>query len=133
MNYPPYEPKRLYRSNDSVIFGVCGGLAEYFDLPPFGVRLIWVLLFLFTGIGLPVMLVTYVAMAIILKRRPLEPPPLFPNDPFRGMSGTGRMSHSEMLAQVQQRFEALDHRLQRMESIVTRPDFGLEQKYRDLM
>ena len=131
MNYPPYEPKRLYRSNDSVIFGVCGGIAEYFDLPPFGVRLIWIL-FSFTGIGLPILLFSYVAMGIMLKRRPLEPPPLYANDPFRGQAAP-RMSHSEMLAQVQQRFETLDRRLQRMESIVTRPGFGLEQKYRDLM
>ncbi len=37
--------KRLYRSKDSkVLGGVCGGLAEYFDIDPTLVRLAYVLL-----------------------------------------------------------------------------------------
>ncbi|WRK51841.1 PspC domain-containing protein [Coprobacillaceae bacterium CR2/5/TPMF4] len=36
--------KRLYRStHDRMIFGVCGGLAEYFDVDPTLVRLAWVI------------------------------------------------------------------------------------------
>ena len=69
MNDQPYDPKRLYRSDDSIVCGVCGGIAEYFDLPPFGVRLIWVLLSLMM-VSLPLMLLTYIIMAIVLKRRP---------------------------------------------------------------
>ena len=43
--------KKLYRSRtDSVIGGVCGGLAEYFSVDPVIVRVITVLL-LFTGTG----------------------------------------------------------------------------------
>ncbi|HOB34250.1 MAG: PspC domain-containing protein [Firmicutes bacterium] len=41
--------KRLYRSRTNVmISGVCGGLAEYFDIDPTLVRLGYVLLTLFT-------------------------------------------------------------------------------------
>ena len=41
--YRDYPRRRLYRSDDSVIFGVCGGIAEYFDLSPWGLRLVWVI------------------------------------------------------------------------------------------
>lgn len=36
--------KRLERSNDRWIAGICGGIAEYFDWDPALVRLAWVLL-----------------------------------------------------------------------------------------
>lgn len=42
--------KRLYRSRSNVVIsGVCGGVAEYFDLDPTLVRLGYVLLTLFTA------------------------------------------------------------------------------------
>ena len=40
--------KKLVRSNDKWIGGVCGGIAEYFDWDPAVVRLAWVLLTLCT-------------------------------------------------------------------------------------
>ncbi len=43
--------KRLYRSNtEKKIGGVCGGFAEYFDIDPVIVRLIWLAAAL-SGIG----------------------------------------------------------------------------------
>lgn len=37
--------KRLYRSSvNSMLCGVCGGIAEYFNVDPTLVRLVWVLL-----------------------------------------------------------------------------------------
>ena len=35
-------PRRLYRSNNGMIAGVCGGIANYFNIDPTIVRLIWV-------------------------------------------------------------------------------------------
>ena len=35
--------KKIYRSNDRVIAGVCGGLAEYMDIDPTLVRLVYAL------------------------------------------------------------------------------------------
>lgn len=47
------ETKRLYRSKTNrVISGICGGLAEYFDIDPTIVRLVFVLLALFSGVGI---------------------------------------------------------------------------------
>ncbi|MFL0245682.1 PspC domain-containing protein [Candidatus Clostridium stratigraminis] len=45
--------KRLYKSNSNkVIAGVCGGLAEYFDIDPTIVRLGFVLFVLLGGSGI---------------------------------------------------------------------------------
>ncbi len=58
--------KKLYRSRtDRVIWGVCGGLAKYFDMDPIIVRVIAVVSIFFTGLGL----VAYIVMAIVV---PLE-------------------------------------------------------------
>ena len=70
-------PKRLMRSRtDRKIGGVCAGLAEYFDLDPTLVRLLWVLLVFFGGTGL----LAYIILWIVL---PEEPPfvPVAPTAP----------------------------------------------------
>ena len=59
--------KRLYRSRkDRMIFGVAGGLAEYFQVDPVLVRLLWVLAVLVGGWGLP----AYIIAAIIIPEEP---------------------------------------------------------------
>lgn len=61
--------KRLMRSStDKRIAGVCGGLADYFDLDPMIIRLCWVLAILFAGTGF----LAYIILWIVL---PLAPPP----------------------------------------------------------
>ena len=58
--------KKLYRSRtDRKIWGVCGGLAKYFDMDPTIVRVIAIALVLFTGAGI----IAYIVMAIVV---PLE-------------------------------------------------------------
>ncbi|MDY3120491.1 PspC domain-containing protein [Porphyromonas somerae] len=45
--------KKLYRSNnDRMVGGVCGGIAEYFNIDSSLVRLLWVLFSLMVGSGL---------------------------------------------------------------------------------
>ncbi|MDL2319874.1 PspC domain-containing protein [Alistipes sp. OttesenSCG-928-B03] len=62
------KPRRLYRSRKSVIGGVCGGVAEYFNIDPTVVRLL-TLLFVFFG-GLSVWI--YIILWIVLPQRPRE-------------------------------------------------------------
>ncbi len=54
--------KRLTRSNDRMVAGVAAGLAEYFDIDPVIVRLIFVTLTLLGGPGL----ILYIIMWIIM-------------------------------------------------------------------
>ncbi len=54
--------KRLVRSHDKVIAGVCSGLADYFGTDTTLVRLIFVFAFLFAGAGPLVYLILWVIM-----------------------------------------------------------------------
>ncbi len=60
------ENKKLYRSNDRKIFGVCGGVAEYFDFDPTIVRVIWAVLALSGGTGA----ILYLVAALLMENRP---------------------------------------------------------------
>ena len=70
---PPHRPRRLTRSSRERMWaGVCGGLAEYFDLDPALVRLIWVIATVLSGgLAIPV----YIVAWIILPRD--ERPPAY--------------------------------------------------------
>lgn len=52
--YYSYPPKKLYRSTTNKwIAGVCGGLAEHFDMSPKLIRVLWILVTIFSvGVGL---------------------------------------------------------------------------------
>ena len=59
--------KKLYKSNtDKKIDGVCAGIAEYFDLDPTLIRLIWACVVLFAGTGI----LLYIVAALVIPRRP---------------------------------------------------------------
>ena len=55
--------KRLYKSStDKKVCGVCGGIANYIDVDPTVIRLIWVIFTLVGGSGL----IAYIIAAIIM-------------------------------------------------------------------
>ena len=59
--------KKLYKSStDKKLAGVCGGIAEYFNIDSTLVRLGWVLFSLLGGSGLQ----AYIIAAIIMPDRP---------------------------------------------------------------
>ena len=65
----PVPPKKLYRSRDnSVIGGVCGGIAEYFNIDSTLVRVATFLLVFFGGLSLWV----YIILWIVLPLRPKD-------------------------------------------------------------
>ena len=60
--------ERLYRSrSDRMLFGVAGGMADWLDLDPSLVRLVWALLILAGGIGL----LLYIVAAIVIPEEPI--------------------------------------------------------------
>lgn len=59
--------KRLYRSKtNKIIAGVCGGIAEYLNIDPTIVRLLWLLLSLSGGAGV----VAYIIAWAIIPEEP---------------------------------------------------------------
>jgi phage shock protein C len=65
-------PKNLYRSlTDRMFAGVCAGLAQYMNMDPTVIRLIFVLLFFVTGPGI---LLAYFIMMIVVPNEPASLP-----------------------------------------------------------
>ncbi len=61
--------KRLMRSrSEKIIGGVCGGIAEYFDVDPVLVRVVLVVIALMGGTGVLLYLILWAVL-------PLTPPP----------------------------------------------------------
>ncbi|HEU0242345.1 MAG TPA: PspC domain-containing protein [Candidatus Limnocylindrales bacterium] len=63
-------PRRLYRSRiDHPITGIAGGMAEYLEVDPTVVRILWVLAAIFTG-GFAILL--YIVLAFVIPLNPFQ-------------------------------------------------------------
>ncbi len=71
----------LYRSRDRVLAGVAGGMADYFDVDPSLVRILWAVLTFLSG-GL--LILVYILMAIIVPEEPERGPVLAGAGPAGG-------------------------------------------------
>ncbi|OPJ57316.1 PspC domain-containing protein [Clostridium oryzae] len=61
--------KRLCLSNsDKKIAGVCGGVADYFNIDPTIVRIVWAVGILMGGIALPL----YIICALVIPKNPSQ-------------------------------------------------------------
>lgn len=63
-----FKEKKLYRSTNKMVGGVCAGIAEYFDIDPTIVRIVYALFSLFTA-GFCGTLV-YIILLVIIPQRP---------------------------------------------------------------
>jgi len=60
--------KKLYKARrGGKIDGVCKGLADYFNMDPTLMRIIWIVAFLFLHIGL---VLAYIICSIVMPREP---------------------------------------------------------------
>ena len=131
-SYDPYSspnPKRFYRSRqDSVIAGICGGLAERFGWEPILVRILLVLATLF-GLG-PIAVVTYLVVWMITPRAPLGYGSMSADEDafWRGVSDRPRATFGN----IKYTFMDLDERLKNLERAVTSDEWRLRQEFRDL-
>lgn len=62
--------KKLFRSSNKMLAGVCAGIAEYFDLDPTLVRIGYVLVSIFSA-AFPGILM-YIILMLIIPLRPIE-------------------------------------------------------------
>jgi phage shock protein C len=130
--YDPYSsrnPKRFFRSrDDSVIAGVCGGIAERFGWEPILVRVLTVLLTMFM-MG-PVAIIAYIVIWMITPRAPLgyggfsEEEDAF----WRGVSDRPRATFGT----IKYTFMDLEERLKNIERTVTSEEWRLRQEFKDL-
>lgn len=115
-----------YRSRNGLIFGVCRGLADYFDFSTAGMRVIIVIAFLLTGFY-PVG-IAYVVAGLVMK---LEPVLALQNERETEFYNSYTTSRPMALSRLRDTFDSLDKRIQRMESIVTARDYDWDQRLRN--
>lgn len=118
--------KRLYRSRKGVIFGVCSGIADYFDLNPTGLRILAVAL-CFLSFAVPV-IICYTLLAIILKPAPALP---LGNDDETEFYNSYTQDKTLAVHRLKRMFTDLDSRLQRLETKVTSKDFDWQRRMRN--
>jgi len=96
--------ERLYRSrSDRMLFGVAGGMAEWLDVDPSVVRLVWALLILAGGVGL----LFYIIAAIVVPEEPIGSASTAPGgDPAGAAMGASAAAPGTAPALDQTRWEA---------------------------
>ncbi|MEN8210915.1 MAG: envelope stress response membrane protein PspC [Thermodesulfobacteriota bacterium] len=108
----------IYRSRSGIFMGVCRGLADYFNFNVFWLRIIVLILFLFTGfwpIG-----VMYIVAGLLLKMEPVSP---LHDEKDQEFYDTYTRSRQSAIQRIKRKFENIEHRIQRMEHTVTSREF----------
>ncbi len=120
--------KPLYRSRNRVVFGICQGLADHFDLSVVWIRLGLVAISLFSGIfPFPIF---YLIAAFIIKEAPEreprnEPEPCYEEDYYE----TDVSSRTLSLRRLKNRFDSIESRIRRMENYVTNKSYDWERRF----
>ncbi len=118
-----YHKRRLYRSRDGAIFGVCKGLAKYADISVCWVRCICIAIFIFSGF-FPLALI-YLVAAILMKPEPVISLATEEELEFYTSFASSR---SMAVSRLKRKFEQLDRRARRIENIVTAKEFDWDQR-----
>jgi phage shock protein C len=120
-------PKRLYRSRDKIIAGVCGGLADRMGWDPTITRAVTAVL-LFCGVGF--VIPVYIVMWCITPVAPYRPRNLSPDEERFWRSVADRPA--ETFSNIRYKFRDMDDRLARMERSVTSEEWRLKREFKDL-
>ena len=118
--------RRLYRSRDGMVFGVCQGLADYSELSVFWLRVILIAAFIFSGF-FPVVFL-YLIAAIIMKLEPVHPVNSDDDLEFYQSYASDR---AMALSRVRRKLKHLERRTRRMESHVTAREFDWDARLRE--
>lgn len=120
-------PNRLYRNLDNaMIKGVCSGIADFFGIEPWLVRVgALILLFSFT---IPTIIVYFV----LVKMVPPRPQGLYATSDEEAFWRRVRVEPAGMVARLRGQFRDLEKRLRDLETFVTSREFRLDREIKDL-
>ncbi len=116
----------LYRSRRGIICGVCRGMAEYLDFSVFWTRAITLGLLILTGFW-PIA-GAYVLAALVMKPQPSIPIETDEEQEFYNSYVSSRQSALQRLQRVS---DKLERRIERMENVVTAPEYDWERRLHD--
>lgn len=114
----------IYRARDGVFLGVCKGIAEYFDLSLFWIRMGMVVFFIFSGFW-PVIGV-YLVAAFFMKPKPVKP---IRSEEEREFYDSYVHSPKSAAHRLKKKFRDLDRRIRRMEDEVTAREYDWERRF----
>lgn len=113
----------IYRSRDGVIFGVCRGLADYYDFSVFWIRAILIILFLLSGVW-PIFGL-YLLASFLMKPKPVRPIETEEEQEFYDSYVDSRHRAAQRL---KQRYKNLERRIGRIEDSVTSREFDWDRR-----
>jgi phage shock protein C len=106
-----------------VVFGVCRGLGDYFDLSVVGIRVVFVIILIFSGLWPIVAL--YLLASLLIKPEPVRP---IETEEEQDFYDSYVYSRERAVREVKRRYENLERRIRRMEDTVTGPEFNWNEK-----
>lgn len=121
--YRHEERQVCYRSRKGKIFGVCQGMADYFDLSVLWVRCLVICAAVFTGFW-PIV-AFYLVAALMMKVAPVLPLETEADEEFYQSYSTSRPMAIHRLKRT---YDDLDRRIQRLETRVTARDYDWEDR-----
>ncbi|WP_298769368.1 envelope stress response membrane protein PspC [uncultured Shewanella sp.] len=125
--------KTLYRIPTSgKIAGVCAGVADYFNVEVWLVRVVTASMFLLGGYG--IVFIIYALLWMILDIKPLTAQTEFEHQDIEIKNKVWRPGEpaQTVLKEVNLQFKSLESRLQRMERHVTSDNFDLKNQINNL-
>ena len=122
--YSPITGRRLCRSRNGVIFGVCRGIADYFDFSVFWIRVIMIGIFIATGF-FPI-IVIYILAALLMKSEPAIKIGGHPkSNDNRAYVYTGQ----DTAERLKSKWRHLEDRIRRMEDKVTSREYDWNNRF----
>lgn len=120
-------PGRLYRDGKKkLVAGVCAGIARYFGINPWIVRILAIAgLLMFT----PPTIIGYVILALML---PKAPERLYRTPEEEQFWTEVRVDPAQSFSQLRHRYRELEHRLRRLEAYVTSEAYRVDKEIREL-
>lgn len=116
----------IYRSRKGVFFGVCRGLADYFDLSVVWIRILAVVALIITGLW--PMTGIYLVAALVMKPEPVRP---IESDDENEFYNSYVHSREGAAQRIRRRAQNLERRIRRLEDSVTSREFDWDQRIRE--
>jgi phage shock protein C len=128
------EERNLYRDpQQGKIAGVCAGLADYFGVEPWIVRLLAITGLIFAGF---ITFTAYIAAWFLLDKRPVtlyeKEEGEFAEVRMKARSWQAGVTPHQALDRIVQELDTLEPRLQRIEKLVTSKEFTLQREFSKL-
>jgi phage shock protein C len=118
---------RLYRdSKNRVILGVCAGIADYFGINPWVVRVLAIIGFV---IFTPPTMIGYVILALLLPKAPQR---VYRTPGEEHFWTQVRVDPAGSFSELRHRFRELEQRLRNIESYVTSEAYRVNREINDL-